>query len=263
MTSYHSEREFLDHYNSDEYGRVSVTADVLVFSVSNEEPDNYYPFKDMWCLPGGFVASDEHLDDCPKRILKNETNLTNIYLEQLYTFGHVNRDPRMRIVSTAYLSLVNKNLLSQSVSENSEWFNLGETQADGVTTITLTGSKTEFEFSVAKTAQDKNHFQYSYQITENKHLAFDHALVIAMGIDRLRNKIGYSDIVFHMMPQLFTLGELQQVYETILNKSLLTPSFRRIIANKVEKTEQIQKGKGHRPSVLFRYKSKNEQSTDF
>ena len=76
------------------------------------------------------------------------------------------------------------------------------------------------------------------------------------GIERLKNKVGYTDIVFNMMPELFTLSELQQVYEVILGKKLLDPAFRRIIANKVEKTEKMKTGGGHRPSYLFRYKSK-------
>ena len=75
-------------------------------------------------------------------------------------------------------------------------------------------------------------------------------------MERLKNKIEYTDIVFNMMPELFTLGELQQVYEIILNKKLLDPAFRRIIANKVEKTTMMKTGEGHRPSYLFKYKSK-------
>ena len=89
---------------------------------------------------------------------------------------------------------------------------------------------------------------------ENDKLAFDHPLVILAGIERLKNKIEYTDIVFNMMPEYFTLGELQQVYEIILGKKLLDPAFRRIIADKVEKTDKMKTGGGHRPSVLFKYK---------
>ena len=89
---------------------------------------------------------------------------------------------------------------------------------------------------------------------ENERIAFDHTLVILAGLERLRNKINYTDIVFNMMPELFTLGELQQVYEVILGKELLDPAFRRIIANKVEKTNKMRTGGGHRPSYLFKYK---------
>ena len=89
-------------------------------------------------------------------------------------------------------------------------------------------------------------------------MAFDHDKVILAGLERIKNKINYTDIVFNMMPEYFTLGELQQVYEVILNKKLLDPAFRRIIANKVEKTDKMKKGEGHRPSYLFRYKNENK-----
>ena len=96
--------------------------------------------------------------------------------------------------------------------------------------------------------------QFLLDLLENKYIAFDHPLVILAGIERLKNKISYTDVVFNMMPELFTLGELQQVYEVILNKKLLDPAFRRIIANKVVKTEKLKTGEGHRPSYLFKYK---------
>ena len=96
--------------------------------------------------------------------------------------------------------------------------------------------------------------RYSFEIMDSGSLAFDHAKVILVGLERLKNKIEYTDIVFNMMPKYFSLGELQQVYEVILGKKLLDPAFRRIIANKVEKTEKMKTGGGHRPSYLFRYK---------
>ena len=89
---------------------------------------------------------------------------------------------------------------------------------------------------------------------DNKSIAFDHPLVILSGLERLRNKLEYTDIVFNMMPKYFTLGELQKVYEVILGKKLLDPAFRRIIKDKVKKTNKMKTGEGHRPSVLFEYK---------
>lgn len=82
------------------------------------------------------------------------------------------------------------------------------------------------------------------------------------GISRLKNKIEYTDIVFNMMPKYFTLGELQQVYEVILNKKLLDPAFRRIISNKVEKTDKMKTGGGHRPAILFKYKKSEEEENN-
>ena len=271
---YNSEEEFLKDYNKDEFEKLSMTADILIFSVSSEESTNYrktdkkkmsillvkrdnYPFKDKWCLPGGFINIDENLDDAPIRILKKETNLDNIYLEQLYTFGNIDRDPRMRIVSTSYIALVDKNRLSNNLNENASWFDITfYEEKNNVVDITLTNGSEIINFSIKKILKEKTTDRYSFNITKNNLLAFDHAKVILSGLERLKNKIEYTDIVFNMMPELFTLSELQQVYEVILGKKLLDPAFRRIIANKVEKTEKMKTGGGHRPSYLFRYKSK-------
>lgn len=271
---YKSEEEFLNDYNPDEFEKLSMTADILIFSVSNEESTNYrktdkkkmsillvkrenYPFKDMWCLPGGFVDIKEDLDVAPIRILKNETNLDDIYLEQLYTFGSVNRDPRMRVVSTSYIALIDKNRLINNLTDNASWFDIiFYEDKNNIVDITLCNGEVTIKFKIKKVLMEKTTDRYSFEILENECLAFDHPIVILSGIERLKNKVGYTDIVFNMMPELFTLSELQQVYEVILGKKLLDPAFRRIIANKVEKTEKMKTGGGHRPSYLFRYKSK-------
>ena len=274
LKTYNTEEEFLKEYNPNDYDRLSVTADILILSVSNEEDVNYrktdkkkmsillvkreeYPFKDKWCLPGGFVRIDEDLDDAPIRILKNETNIDDIYLEQLYTFGGVNRDPRMRIISTSYMALIDKNRLGTKIKSNASWFDIISCeQKDNIVTLILDNGQTTIKFAVQKTLKEKTTDRYSFNTLRNDALAFDHPLVILSGIERLRNKIEYTDIVFNMMPELFTLGELQKVYEVILGKKLLDPAFRRIIADKVEKTECMKTGGGHRPSVLFKYKVK-------
>jgi ADP-ribose pyrophosphatase YjhB (NUDIX family) len=254
------------------YEKLSVTADILIFSVSSEEELNYrktdkkkmsillvkrtdYPFKDKWCLPGGFIGIDEDLEDAPKRILKNETNLDDIYLEQLYTFGEVNRDPRMRIISASYMALVDKNRLCKNLSKEASWFDIVyyEEKNDKVQVV-LNNGTTILKFVIQKVLKDDTTNKYAYNVLENPDIAFDHTKVIVYGMERLKNKIEYTDIVFNMMPELFTLGELQQVYEVILGKKLLDPAFRRIIAHKVEKTEAMKTGGGHRPSYLFRYK---------
>lgn len=270
--SYNSEKEFLEHYNPDEFEKLSITTDILILSVSSEESDNYrktdkkkmsillvkrnnYPFKDKWCLPGGFVNIDEDLDEAPKRILKNETNLDNIYLEQLYTFGSVKRDPRMRVVSTSYMALIDKKRLKENINEQSSWFDISfYEEKNNIVNIILDNGKEIIKFSIEKILREQTTDRYSFKIKENNSLAFDHPLVILSGLERLKNKIEYTDIVFNMMPELFTLGELQQVYEVILNKKLLDPAFRRIIANKVKKTTKMKTGGGHRPSALFTYK---------
>jgi len=275
--TYNSEEEFLKDYNPDEYEKLSVTVDILIFSVSSEQTVNYrktdkkkmsillvkrdnYPFKDKWCLPGGFVGIDEDLDKAPERILKNETNIDDVYLEQLYTFGNAKRDPRMRVISTSYMALVDKNRLNKSLSTNASWFDiLSYEEKENLVTVILDNGETTIKFSIEKKLKERTTDRYAFSVVRNDALAFDHPLVILSGMERLQNKIEYTDVVFNMMPELFTLGELQQVYEVILNKKLLDPAFRRIIANKVEKTECMRTGGGHRPSYLFRYKNNDKK----
>lgn len=269
---YRSEEEFLKHYNSDAFEKLSMTTDILIFSVSDKAQENYrklsekhfsvllvkrkdYPFKDKWCLPGGFVKMDETLDESATRILADETNLHDIYMEQLYTFSDVNRDPRMRIVSTSYMALIDKNQIQDTLSENASWFHIIVLEDKKSFHITLENGVEELHFEVAKKVVDETTGRYKLEVIKNDSLAFDHPLVITTGIERLKNKIEYTDIVFHMMPKYFTLGELQQVYEVILGKKLLDPAFRRIIASKVEKTNKTKTGGGHRPSALFQYKN--------
>ena len=273
---YNSEEEFLKNYDSSIFEKVSVTSDVLIFSVSNKPQDNYrklnekqfsvllvkrddYPFKDKWCLPGGFMKIDETTIEAARRVLKNETNLSDIYLEQLYTFDDINRDPRMRIISTSYMALVDNNRLHDKLSENASWFNMKILESEETINITLDNGNENFSFIIGKTLREQTTDRYEYTIIKNDKLAFDHPKVIVSGINRLKNKIEYTDIVFNMMPTYFTLGELQQVYEVILDKELLDPAFRRIIASKVEKTNKVKTGGGHRPSVLFKYRGNNDK----
>ena len=270
---YKSEEEFLKDYDSSSFEKLSMTSDILVFSVSDGYQENYrklkekhfsvllvkrndYPFKDMWCLPGGFIRMDETTEEAARRVLASETNLHNIYLEQLYTFDDVKRDPRMRIVSTSYMALVDKNQLKDKLASNAAWFNISIEEDDKEAKIVLENGNEEIKFTIRKELKELTTDRYKFHIKENTKLAFDHPIVILSGIYRLKNKIEYTDIVFNMMPEYFTLGELQQVYEVILGKKLLDPAFRRIIADKVEKTDKLQTGGGHRPSVMFRYKSR-------
>ncbi len=269
---YKSESEFLAHYDKNAYEKLSMTTDIVIFSVSNKKSDNYrklnkkyfsvllvkrknYPFKDMWCLPGGFLDLNLELEENARNILKRETNIQDIYIEQLYTFGGLNRDPRLRVVATSYMALIDKERLNQEVYENADWFDLFVNEQNDIVEISLDNGKEKLSFKIRKTLKELTTDRYKFEVIENKSLAFDHPLIILTGLERLKNKIEYTDIVFNMMPPLFTLGELKQVYEIILNKKLLDPAFRRIIATKVEKTDELQTGGGHRPSVLYRYKA--------
>lgn len=242
--SFASEAEFLASYDPAAFDRPSVTADVLIFSVSNRGAENWrrapqksfsvllvrrdgYPQMGKWNLPGGFVGIDETSLDAAHRVLRDETGAGGrIHLEQLFTFDAVARDPRMRVFSIAYMALVDKTQLEYAGGHDAQWFDID--YSDGV--LRLRGG------DITLGADD---------------LAFDHADIIRMGIDRLRGKIEYTDIVFDMMPAEFTLGELQQVYEIILGRKLIPAAFRRTIAPRVVDTGKMRTGAGHRPSALF------------
>ena len=270
---YKSEEDFLKDYDSSIYEKLSITADILLISISNKEKTDYrknnqkkmsillvkreeYPYKDRWCLPGGFIdPNNETLEDCANRVLKSETNLENIYLEQLYTFDSINRDPRMRIISTSYIGLIDKNKVTNIINDKAKWFDITKLEEkDNVVSIELNNGVDNIIIKVKKELVDKTTSKYKYIGLDNNEVAFDHDIVIVSGIERLRNKINYTDIVFNMMPKYFTLKELQQVYEVILCKKLLDPAFRRIIKDKVEETDKYETNIGHRPSRLYKYK---------
>jgi ADP-ribose pyrophosphatase YjhB (NUDIX family) len=274
---YKNEEEFLKNYDITKFKQLSMTTDLLIISISEENVENYrknskkkmsillvkrdnYPYKNKWCLPGGFINPEtETLEECAKRILKKETNLTKIFLEQLYTFDNLKRDPRCRVISSSYIALIDKNRLTDKINKKASWFDITLFEENKeIITVILDNNIETIKFNIKKIKSEQTTNKYEYIINENNQLAFDHPLVIIKGIERLKNKINYTDIVFNMMPEYFTLGELQQVYEAILGKKLLDPAFRRIIAGKVEKTDKIKTGGGHRPSVLFKYKKNSE-----
>lgn len=263
-----SDSEFLEKYKDREYEKVSITTDIVLFSVSDIEKTNYrevdkkafsvllvkrntHPFYSKLTLPGGFLSLDETLLACAKRVLFSETNLDNIYLEQLYTFSDLDRDPRTRVLSCAYLGLVDKNRLTNTLKENASFYNISTLKTNNLITINFSNELESFE-CVVEEVRDEYGVVF-YNEVKNDYLAFDHLLSIVTSINRLKNKIEYSDLVFHMMPEYFTLKELQLVYEAILNKKLIDPVFRREIAHKVVKSDKSKKDGGHRPSSLYSY----------
>ncbi len=268
---YQTEEEFLKDYDASLYEKLSITADDIIFSIATKEQKNYrkldqkvfsvllikrndFPFKGCWSLPGGFVGIKETIDEAAKRILKQKTNLENIYMEQLYTYSTVDRDPRMRVISTSYIALIDRSKLKDKLSQDAAWFQIQYTETKDKVNVTLKNENEQIKFVVEKKLKEKTTNQYDYVIKENGGLAFDHAMLIVSALQRLKNKIEYTDIIFNIMPEYFTLSELQNVYELILNKPLLKPAFRRVISKKVEKTDKMLTGEGHRPSVLYRYK---------
>lgn len=284
-----TEKEFLEQYDPSQFDRPSVTVDMLVFSIDEEEVKNYrklpkkqlrvllvkrkdHPDIGQWALPGGFVRTSENFEEAVARELKEETNVENIYMEQLYTWGEVKRDLRTRIISVAYMALINsasQNLMGGSDAEDAKWFTLDSqvikekkvvpencNNTKKLVKLTLKDEENEITslIEITRSLQGKS-IKETRQIIKNDGLAFDHGKIIEYGIERLRDKIERTDIAFSLMPELFTLTELQKVYEIILGRELLTANFRRKISRMVEETDEIKKDGdvGHRPSKLYRF----------
>ena len=222
-----SEKEFLSSYNKNEYGKPSVAVDLLVFTVKDDRLKivlvrrSEHPFKDMLSLPGVFVGINETLDEAAARGAREEAGLADIYFEQLYTWGDIDRDPRMRIISVSYLSLTpaeKLTLTAGSRTSSAELYDVGEL------------------------------------LSSDEELAFDHRRIIEYGRERIRNKTEYSRIAFEFLPKEFTLSQLQRVYEILLGKHLYKANFRRRVAPLIEETERMTSGDAHRPSRIYREK---------
>lgn len=245
-----TEEEFIRQYDPNRYERPAVTVDMLIFTVDQEKQyalellmieRGGHPFRGKWAIPGGFVEMEESLEEAAARELQEETGLSDIYMEQLYTFGDVGRDPRMRVISVAYMALVPKEKLCPIAGDDAarvKWFAVrcGE---DGVLQLRASDASSELCLS----EQD---------------IAFDHGLVIRTALQRLKNKIEYTDLAFELVGEKFTLTQLQRIYEAILGKKLHKPNFRRRIAERVEKTEEMETRSSNRPSYLYKRSVKEE-----
>lgn len=282
-----TEEEFLKTYDASIFEKPSVTVDMLIFTVMDEKEENYrklpekslkllmikrgeHPYIGQWALPGGFVGVKESVDAAASRELKSETNIDNIYMEQLYTWGEVSRDPRTRVISCSYMALVDSTALQIKAGDDAadaSWFNIKYKLFEEKKTITENGyiieklvdinlfnesDKLSAAVKITEIVEGKVR-KINREIIKSIGIAFDHAKIIDYAIKRLKNKIEYTDIAFNLMPDLFTLSELQQVYEVILDKELLAAAFRRKIANMVIETNEFTKDAGHRPSKLYRF----------
>lgn len=238
-----TETEFLRQYDPDRYEKPAVTVDMLIFTVNPEKDYSLellmierggHPYLGKWAIPGGFVEMDESLEQAAARELKEETDLSDIYMEQLFTFGDVGRDPRMRVISVAYMALVPKDKLHPVAGDDAakvRWFTV-KTAEDG-SLVLLTDEMTLTEADIA----------------------FDHEKVIKTALQRLKNKVEYTDIAFELAGEEFTLTQLQSIYEAVLGRKLHKSNFRRSIADRVEKTGEKETKSSNRPSCLYRKKS--------
>lgn len=212
-------------YDPAQFERPSVTVDVVLFAVRINDLQvllirrHSWPYKDYWAVPGGFVAMDETLEQSALRELREETGVEDVYLEQLYTFGDPGRDPRTRVISVVYFALVG--------ADQARELRAGDDAAEA----------------------------RWWSIVDLPPLAFDHDRILRYAHQRLRWKLEYTALGFLLLPETFTLGELQAVYEAVLRERLDKRNFRRkILATGVlEETEDYRAGGKHRPARLYRF----------
>jgi 8-oxo-dGTP diphosphatase len=210
------------------YARPSVTTDVVIFTLRDADLQVLLirrrnpPFQGMWAIPGGFVGIDESLEEAALRELEEETGVQDVYLEQLYTFGDPGRDPRGRVITVAYFVLVPAPAIDPRAGDDAveaRWWSMHDLPP----------------------------------------LAFDHARILAYALKRLRYKLEYTAVGFELLPEPFTLSELQAAYEVILGEALDKRNFRRKIlsAGIIEETGRYRAGEG-RPAKLYRFREDAE-----
>ncbi|GAA0280363.1 hypothetical protein LNAOJCKE_1995 [Methylorubrum aminovorans] len=232
-----SEAAFLARYDPADYARPAVAVDLVLLGLSGGRPAllllrrDRHPHAGRHALPGGFVGIDESLDDAAARVLVEKAGGARAHLEQLYTFGAVERDPRMRIVTVAHLALLTEAAFAEALA-----------RAPALQPGTVTASD---EGSVTVRAAD------GAALT----LAFDHAEIVALALRRLQGKLDYSEVGFALLPELFTLRQLQDVHEAILGTRLNKPAFRRRMLDRgwLEPTGQFETGTSYRPAELYRF----------
>jgi 8-oxo-dGTP diphosphatase len=210
--------------NIRKYKKPSVTVDIVVFIIKDNDlrvllvKRGIEPFKGNWALPGGFVKIDESLEKAAKRELEEETGVKDVYLEQLYTFGDPKRDPRGKVITVAYMALVNSGKIKlQATTDVSEaqWF------------------------SVSKISE----------------LAFDHKKILNYSLKRLRWKFEYTTVAFSLLPKKFAISEIQKLYNIVFNKNFDKRNFsKKILLLDILKEEGIRKDVSHRPPMLYSLK---------
>lgn len=280
------EREYLSHYNQKDYDCPSVATDIAVFTVGETQVESIrhlpekklrlllikrggYPYKGSWALPGGFCKKDEDVWETARRELCEETGIQDAYLNLSGIYGEVNRDPRGWIISHAFLALMDGAkccLRADSDAWDAKWFDVSvsekclekqyenkSVQISKLYVIKLISGSITLEAEVCeKKLFCNNHEQTFYSITKSVGLAFDHARIILDAFKKLQNAAKYDEkIIFDLMPERFTLTELQNVFELVLGCELLKSNFRRKISEFVVETDQITCGRGHRHARQF------------
>lgn len=251
-----TEEEFLKTYDDSKYKNPSVTTDILVFSISKERKlqlllikRGSHPYQGRWAIPGGFVQIDESLEEGAHRELEEETGLKDIYLEQLYTFGDVDRDPRKRVISVVYMALVPNGKLNFVAGDDAEEAGL-------------------FEITVFDKSMKLYCEAYDALIDLNE-LAFDHAGIVSTALERLRGKVDYTDIAFELLTDKnkFSIYELQIIFEIIKGEKMDIANFRRWFKKKYIDTGRVimleEKCKEYSKKPSSYYKMNDSKQADF
>ena len=241
-----TEKDFLAGYDPNAFERPSVTSDILVFTTRKTQlfllmiRRSLPPFQGKWAIPGGFIQMDETAEEAAARKLSEETGISGVYLEQLRTFSRVDRDPRMRILSVAYIGMAPFSRLADLPEEKTEETTLFE--------IVREGSRIFLESS------------RNGRLAESD-IAFDHYEMITAAVRRMEGKLDYTEIAFPFLenPQAFSLTELREIYDAVSGKSYDIGNFRRFILKQYGEPGIIQELPGvtrkerGRPAVIYRY----------
>lgn len=206
---------------------IFTAVDVVIFTVRKNSLQalliqmKYGPFAGKWAFPGGIIGTDELTADAARRVLESSTGMRQAHLEQLYTFDDPKRDPRARVISVAYFALVpdaDVELKTTAKYSDVRWLTVGKLPA----------------------------------------LAYDHARIAEVALERLRAKLEYTNIVWSLLPPKFTLTELQQVYETVLGKKIDKRNFRKglLATGLLAATGEMEAGGRHRPAELYRFRQR-------
>jgi len=238
-----SEQEFLAGYDSSRFPRPSVAVDLVLMTVEDGTlrvlllQRQEHPARGQWALPGGFVGIDESLDGAARRVLTGKVRLSDLFVEQLYTFGEPGRDARTRVISVAYFALVSAGTLRAAL------------KSEAKEPLTLATIHTPWEGERGGAVEVRN------GTGARLALAFDHAEILGVAVKRLRGRLKYSPIAYQLLAREFTLRMLQMVHEAILAKSLNKDAFRRRVLGlgEVEATGRLESDVDHRPAELYRH----------
>lgn len=264
-----TEEEFLAAYDPDKYKKPAVTVDMMVLRMKEDLSSMQillikrkgHPFINHWALPGGFVEMDESAYSAACRELREETGLTDVYLEQVYTMTQPGRDPRMRIIDIAYMALIpyGKELAIHAGDDARDvaWFDVSF--AD---TLKFVGNNITIEYRLTEKNFKNgvlNVTNFVPELITVEALAFDHAEVVLEGLMKLRRESVIIDTAFNLAPEIFTLPDLQRIYELIQGKVLYKTNFRDSIKSKVLETDESGRSiSGGKTSKLYRYLNESD-----